>query len=60
MENDDFRRAWLAEIAEASGSSWRPDPSAPSFAAGREAMIDTLADTLEQYADLELIMDGRR
>ena len=60
MENDDFRRAWLAEIAEASGSSWRPDPSAPSFAARREAMIDTLADTLEQYADLELIMDGRR
>jgi adenosylcobyric acid synthase len=60
MENDDFRRAWLAEIAEASGSSWRPDPSAPSFAARRETMIDTLADTLEQYADLELIMEGSR
>jgi adenosylcobyric acid synthase len=58
MENDDFRRAWLAEIAEVSGSSWRPDPSAPSFAARRETMIDTLADTLEQYADLELIMEG--
>jgi adenosylcobyric acid synthase len=58
MENDDFRRAWLTEVAEASGSSWKPDPSAPSFAARRESMIDTLADTLEQHADLELIMNG--
>jgi adenosylcobyric acid synthase len=58
MENDSFRRAWLAEIAQASGSSWQPDPSAPSFATRRETMIDTLADTLEQHADLKLIMDG--
>jgi adenosylcobyric acid synthase len=59
LENDGFRRAWLTEIAEASGSSWRPDPSATSFAARREAMIDTLADALEHYADLDLIMDGQ-
>jgi len=60
LENDGFRRAWLAEIAAASGSAWRPDPSAPAFAARREAMIDTFADALEQHADLDLILDGRR
>ena len=31
LENDDFRRAWLAEIAAAAGSSWRPDPEAPGL-----------------------------
>ena len=30
-ENDGFRRAWLADIAAAAGSSWRPDPEAPGF-----------------------------
>ena len=26
LENDDFRRAWLSEVAAAAGSDWRPRP----------------------------------
>jgi adenosylcobyric acid synthase len=57
-ENDDFRRAWLAEIAASVGSTWRPDPVAPRFAERRETMINTLADAVEQHADLGLLLAG--
>jgi adenosylcobyric acid synthase len=57
-ENDDFRRAWLADIAAAAGSSWRPDPEAPGFAERRETMINTLADAVEQHAELGLLLAG--
>jgi adenosylcobyric acid synthase len=60
LENDGFRRAWLAEIAAASGSLWRPQADAPSFAARREAMINKLADAIEDNADLELILGSAR
>jgi adenosylcobyric acid synthase len=59
-ENDSFRRAWLAEIAASAGSSWRPDPTAPGFAEQRETMINTLADAVEQHADLGLLLAGTR
>jgi adenosylcobyric acid synthase len=59
-ENDDFRRAWLAEIAASVGSTWRPDPVAPGFAERRETMINTLADAVEQHADLGLLLAGTR
>jgi adenosylcobyric acid synthase len=58
LENDAFRRAWLAEVATASGSSWRPNADAPSFASRREAMINTLADTIEECVDLNMIIGG--
>ena len=59
-ENDGFRRAWLAEIAAVTGASWRPDPLAPAFAERRETMINTLADAVEQHADLGLLLAGTR
>ncbi|GAB3920559.1 cobyric acid synthase [Microlunatus endophyticus] len=55
LENDDFRRQWLAEIAAAAGSGWQTDPAAPAFAERRERMINSLADALEEHADLGLI-----
>jgi len=55
-ENDDFRRAWLSEVAAATGSPWRADPGAPAFAARREAMIDRLADAVAEHVDVELIL----
>ncbi|HYP45021.1 MAG TPA: cobyric acid synthase [Propionibacteriaceae bacterium] len=55
-ENDDFRRAWLSEVAAATGSSWRADPTAPAFSARREAMIDQLADAVAEHVDVELIV----
>ena len=61
-ENDAFRRSWLTEIAEVSGSSWRPDPRATAFTARREAMIETLADAVGEHVDVDLILElaGRR
>jgi adenosylcobyric acid synthase len=60
LENDGFRRAWLAEIAAASGSPWRPQTDAPTFAGRREAMIDKLADAIEDNTDLELLVGVAR
>ncbi len=56
-ENDAFRRSWLTEIAQASGSSWQPDPRATAFGARREAMIDTLADAIGEHVDVERILE---
>ena len=60
FENDDFRRAWLGEIASAVGSDWRSDPGAPGYAARRETMINTLANAVEQHVDLGLVLAGTR
>ena len=60
FENDDFRRAWLAQIAGDAGSAWRPARTAPPFRNRRETMIDVLADAVEQHLDLELILTGTR
>jgi adenosylcobyric acid synthase len=60
FENDDFRRAWLAEIASAVGSDWSSDPGVPGYAARRETMINTLANAVEQHVDLGLLLAGTR
>ncbi len=57
LEGDGFRRAFLGSVAAATGSGWLPDPQAPSFAARREAMIDTLADAVETHLDLDRLTE---
>ncbi|NHN54677.1 cobyric acid synthase [Calidifontibacter sp. DB0510] len=57
LEGDDFRRAYLREVATLAGASWRPDPAAPSFAARREDMIDRLADAVEHHVDLDRVLE---
>ncbi len=56
LEDDAFRRAYLAEVAAATGSPWRPDPAAVGYAEARERMIDTLADAVETYLDLDALL----
>ncbi len=56
LENDDFRRAWLTEVAAASGSDWRPRQDAPAFAERRETMITTMADAVEEHLDLDRLL----
>ncbi|MEL4504659.1 cobyric acid synthase [Luteococcus sp. H138] len=56
FEHDDFRRAWLAGVAECQGHPWRPDESAPGYDERREAMITTLADALEAQVDVEALL----
>lgn len=60
LESDSFRRSWLTEVAERAGSSWRPDPTTPGYAARREAMIDTLADAVETHLDIDALLDLAR
>ncbi len=60
FENDGFRRAWLSEIATAAKSEWRPVLAAPTYGARRETMINTLADAVEQFVDLDLLLAGTR
>ena len=56
FENDDFRRAWLTEVATLAGGDWHPDPAAPGFADRREAMIDRLADALDRHCDVDALL----
>jgi adenosylcobyric acid synthase len=51
FENDDFRRAFLTEVASQAGVRWRADLTAPGFAARRELMLDRLADAVEEHLD---------
>jgi adenosylcobyric acid synthase len=60
LENDDFRRAWLSEIAAAAGIGWRPQPGAASFGERRETMITIMADAVEEHLDLDQLLSWTR
>jgi adenosylcobyric acid synthase len=61
LENDGFRRAFLAEVAERAGREFTPAPGT-EFARLREERLDALGDLVEQHLDtaalLRLIEDG--
>jgi adenosylcobyric acid synthase len=61
LENDEFRRAFLAEVAALAGRDFTPAPGT-SFAAVREARLDVLGDLVAGYLDTaalsRLIEDG--
>jgi adenosylcobyric acid synthase len=62
FENDAFRRAWLTVVAAQAGVAWSPVAGTPGFAAHRTAMLDRLADAVEEHVDtttlLRLIEQG--
>jgi adenosylcobyric acid synthase len=60
FENDAFRRGWLAEIAAASRSPWRPEPTAPGYGERRETMINLLADAIDDHVELPRLLAGTR
>jgi adenosylcobyric acid synthase len=51
FENDGFRRAWLITAAAQAGTIFSPAPGAPGFASLREAMLDRLADAIDEHLD---------
>ena len=51
FESDGFRRAFLTEVARQAGVAWAPQTAAPGFATRREAMLDRLADAVEEHLD---------
>lgn len=50
LENDGFRRAFLAEVARTTGRRFVPAPGT-DFAAVREARLDRLGDLVAEHAD---------
>ncbi len=61
LENDAFRRAFLAEVAALAGRDFTPAPDT-DFAALREAQLDLLGDLVADHLDTgalsRLISDG--
>ena len=51
LENDEFRRAFLTEVASQAGVRWRADHNALGFARRRESMLDRVADAIDQHLD---------
>ncbi|HHT13004.1 MAG TPA: cobyric acid synthase [Propionibacterium sp.] len=56
LESNEFRRAWLAEVARSAGSPWRPRDGGTGFGALREQMIETLADAIEAHTDVDALL----
>jgi adenosylcobyric acid synthase len=54
LECDDFRRAFLAEVAALAGRDFTPQPDT-SFAAIRQARLDTLADLVADHLDMTTV-----
>jgi adenosylcobyric acid synthase len=50
LENDEFRRAFLTEVAALAGRDFTPAPDT-DFAAVREARLDALGDLIAGYLD---------
>ncbi|WP_067144221.1 cobyric acid synthase [Microtetraspora malaysiensis] len=60
LENDAFRRAFLADVATVAGRDFAPAPDT-SFSALREARLDALGDLVERHMDtgaLARLIDG--
>jgi adenosylcobyric acid synthase len=55
LENDAWRRKFLADVAERAGKCFIPDAT-HDFAARREARIDTLADLVEEHLDTDALL----
>ncbi|UBU11268.1 cobyric acid synthase [Nonomuraea gerenzanensis] len=55
LENDGFRRAFLADVAARAGRDFVPDP-ATDFAALREQRLDALGDLVEQHLNTDALL----
>jgi len=56
LESDDFRRAFLQQVAlDANRADWMPRDDTV-FPAAREQRLESLADAVEQYVDTEALM----
>jgi adenosylcobyric acid synthase len=54
LENDGFRRAFLAEVAGIAGRAFTAAPDT-DFAAVREARLDALGDLVAEHADTDAL-----
>ena len=56
MDNDDFRRGWLARVAHAAGRSGFRVAAGISVADRRDAQLDLMADLLTAHLDLDAVL----
>ena len=54
LENDDFRRAFLAEVAALAGRAFTPAPDT-AFAAVRQARLELLGDLVADHLDTDAL-----
>ncbi len=55
LDNDDFRRAWLARVADAAGRSGFVAADT-NVAARRDAQLDVMADLLAAHLDVDAVL----
>ncbi len=55
LENDGFRRAFLADVSARAGKDFAPAPGV-SFAALRERHLDALGDLIERHVDTDALL----
>ncbi|OBF22812.1 cobyric acid synthase CobQ [Mycobacterium kubicae] len=55
LDNDDFRRAWLAQVAQAAGRTGFVAAGDTDVAARRDAQLDLMADLLTAHLDTAAI-----
>ncbi|MGQ0847330.1 MAG: cobyric acid synthase [Sporichthyaceae bacterium] len=56
LESDGFRRAFLTDVADAAGATWRPGPPV-RFAEVRSARLDALGDLVADHLDTAALTD---
>ncbi|QVI26452.1 cobyric acid synthase [Mycolicibacterium neoaurum] len=56
LDNDELRRAWLAEVAEAAGRTGFVVATDVSVPARRDAQLDAMADALQAHVDIEAML----
>ncbi|MGE2718696.1 cobyric acid synthase [Mycolicibacterium celeriflavum] len=56
LDNDDVRRSWLAEVAEASGRSGFVVADDVDVRARRDAQLDLMADLLTSHLDVDAVL----
>ncbi|WP_277625088.1 cobyric acid synthase [Mycolicibacterium neoaurum] len=56
LDNDELRRAWLAEVAEAAGRTGFVVATDVSVPARRDAQLDAMADALQANVDIEAML----
>lgn len=56
LDNDELRRAWLAEVAEAAGCTGFVVATDVSVPARRDAQLDAMADALQAHVDIDAML----
>ena len=56
LDNDELRRTWLAEVAEAAGRTGFVVATDVSVPARRDAQLDAMADALQAHVDIDAML----